>query len=76
MPGGAPVMAVLGVVILVRVLTLDAPAGSTGQTVNDGLGYLWNPDFSKLGNFKTWLAAAGQIFFSLSVGFGVIINYA
>jgi len=25
---------------------------------------------------KTWLAAAGQIFFSLSVGFGVIINYA
>ena len=71
-----PVMAVLGIVILVRVLTLDAPVGSTGQTVNDGLGYLWNPDFSKLGNFKTWLAAAGQIFFSLSVGFGVIINYA
>jgi neurotransmitter:Na+ symporter, NSS family len=25
---------------------------------------------------QTWLAAAGQIFFSLSVGFGVIINYA
>jgi neurotransmitter:Na+ symporter, NSS family len=71
-----PVMAILGIVILVRVLTLDAPAGTTGQTVNDGLGFLWNPDFEKLGNFKTWLAAAGQIFFSLSVGFGVIINYA
>ena len=27
-------------------------------------------------DFKTWIAAAGQIFFSLSVGFGVIINYA
>jgi SNF family Na+-dependent transporter len=37
---------------------------------------MWNPDFAALGNFKTWLAAAGQIFFSLSVGFGVIINYA
>jgi NSS family neurotransmitter:Na+ symporter len=71
-----PVMAILGIVILVRVLTLDAPGGTTGQTVSDGLGYLWNPNFEKLGDFKTWLAAAGQIFFSLSVGFGVIINYA
>lgn len=71
-----PVMAILGFIILVRVLTLDAPAGTEGQTVSDGLGFLWNPDFTKLGSFKTWLAAAGQIFFSLSVGFGVIINYA
>ena len=37
---------------------------------------MWNPDFSKLGDFETWLAAAGQVFFSLSVGFGVILNYA
>jgi SNF family Na+-dependent transporter len=37
---------------------------------------MWNPDLSKLGDFNTWLAAAGQIFFSLSVGFGVIINYS
>ncbi|MFY9341451.1 MAG: sodium:calcium symporter, partial [Planctomycetota bacterium] len=71
-----PVMAVLGLIVLARVLTLDAPAGTTGQTVSDGLGYLWNPDWTKLSDFKTWLAAAGQIFFSLSVGFGVIINYA
>ncbi|MBP8302306.1 MAG: sodium-dependent transporter [Planctomycetes bacterium] len=71
-----PVMAILGIIILVRVLTLDAPAGTTGQSVNDGLGFLWNPDFEKLTSFKTWLAAAGQIFFSLSVGFGVIINYS
>jgi SNF family Na+-dependent transporter len=33
-------------------------------------------DFGALANAKTWLAAAGQIFFSLSVGFGVILNYA
>jgi SNF family Na+-dependent transporter len=44
--------------------------------VSNGLGFMWNPDFSKLSDFKTWLAAAGQIFFSLSVGFGVIVNYA
>lgn len=71
-----PVMGLLGLVILFRVLTLDAPAGTTGQSVGDGLGFLWNPDFDKLWVPKTWLAAAGQIFFSLSVGFGVIINYA
>ena len=72
-----PIMAVLGIVILIRVLTLGTPdAAKPDQSVLNGLGYLWNPQLDKLGSFKTWLAAAGQIFFSLSVGFGVIINYA
>lgn len=72
-----PTMAVCAVIVLVRVLTLGAPdAARPEQNVIAGLGFMWNPDFSKLGDFKTWLAAAGQIFFSLSVGFGVIINYA
>ncbi|MCB9878348.1 MAG: sodium-dependent transporter [Planctomycetes bacterium] len=72
-----PIMAVLGIVILVRVLTLGTPdPAKPEQSVLHGLGYLWNPQLEALGNFKTWLAAAGQIFFSLSVGFGVIINYS
>jgi neurotransmitter:Na+ symporter, NSS family len=72
-----PVMAVLACVVLVRVLTLGTPdPAHPDRNVAAGLGFMWNPDYSKLGNFKTWLAAAGQIFFSLSVGFGVIINYA
>jgi NSS family neurotransmitter:Na+ symporter len=63
--------------VLIRVLTLGTPDASVPeQNVVNGLGYMWNPDFSALGNAQTWLAAAGQIFFSLSVGFGVIINYA
>ncbi|MDQ8185390.1 sodium:calcium symporter [Pelagicoccus sp. SDUM812002] len=32
--------------------------------------------FNQLSNPQLWLAAAGQIFFSLSVGFGVIITYS
>lgn len=32
--------------------------------------------FEQLRNPLLWLAAAGQIFFSLAVGFGIIINYA
>jgi SNF family Na+-dependent transporter len=42
----------------------------------NGLGFMWNPDFELLKNPGTWLAAAGQIFFSLGVGFGIIINYS
>ena len=72
-----PMMAVCGLIVLVRVLTLGTPDPQfPDQNVNQGLGFMWNPDFEKLKDFKTWLAAAGQIFFSLSVGFGVIINYA
>jgi SNF family Na+-dependent transporter len=72
-----PAMAVCALVVLVRVLTLGTPDPAVPeQNVVNGLGYMWNPDFAALGNAQTWLAAAGQIFFSLSVGFGVIINYA
>lgn len=72
-----PLMAVCAFIVLIRVLTLGTPDPSLPeQNVVNGLGYMWNPDFSALGNAKTWLAAAGQIFFSLSVGFGVILNYA
>ena len=72
-----PSMAVLALIVLIRVLTLGTPDPNLpDQNVVNGLGYMWNPDYSKLGSFQTWLAAAGQIFFSLSVGFGVIINYA
>jgi SNF family Na+-dependent transporter len=72
-----PAMAVCALIVLIRVLTLGTPDPSLPeQNVLNGLGYMWNPNFEALGNAQTWLAAAGQIFFSLSVGFGVILNYA
>jgi SNF family Na+-dependent transporter len=72
-----PAMAVCAIIVLIRVLTLGTPNPALPeQNVINGLGYMWNPNFSELGDAQTWLAAAGQIFFSLSVGFGVIINYA
>jgi NSS family neurotransmitter:Na+ symporter len=72
-----PVMAVCALIVLIRVLTLGTPdPNNPEQNVVNGLGYMWNPNYEKLGDFSTWLAAASQIFFSLSVGFGVIINYA
>jgi NSS family neurotransmitter:Na+ symporter len=72
-----PLMAICAFVVLIRVLTLGTPDPSLpDQNVMGGLAYMWNPDFEALTNPQTWLAAAGQIFFSISVGFGIIINYA
>lgn len=68
-----PIMGICAFCVLIRVLTLGP---YEGRTINDGLGFMWNPDFSQLIGTKPWVAATGQIFFSLSVGFGVILNYA
>jgi NSS family neurotransmitter:Na+ symporter len=65
-----PLMAVCALCVLVRVMTLDS------DKVVAGLGAMWNPNPEFLWRPQTWLEASGQIFFSLSVGFGIIINYA
>lgn len=72
-----PLLLGLGILMTVRVLTLGlTPATQTPFKISDGLGFMWNPDFAALKNAKVWLAAAGQIFFTLSIGMGVIITYA
>lgn len=72
-----PTMAVCAIIVLVRVLTLGAPdPAHPERDVVAGLGFMWNPDLAALLDFRTWLAAAGQIFFSLSVGFGIVLNYS
>lgn len=67
-----PTLFLLAVVLVVRVLLLETPNGSALQ----GLNFLWKPDFSKLSDPGVWIAASGQIFFTLSLGFGAIITYA
>ncbi len=72
-----PILAILGVVIMVRVLTLGTPdPANPDWNINGGMGFMWNPDFSALTSAKVWLAAAGQIFFTTSVGLGLIITYS
>jgi NSS family neurotransmitter:Na+ symporter len=78
-----PLLVAIGVVILIRVLTLGTPDPARPElNVLNGLGFMWNPHFGttsflkSLLNAEMWLKAAGQIFFSLSVGFGVIITYS
>ncbi|MGY8693631.1 MAG: sodium:calcium symporter [Verrucomicrobiia bacterium] len=53
----------------IATATTEAAADSSLRVRQVSLG-------QQLLNFQLWLDAAGQIFFSLSIGFGVIINYA
>lgn len=72
-----PLLFILGIFIAIRVLTLGVPnTGHPDWSIKNGLGFLWNPDICALKSAKVWLAAAGQIFFTLSVGIGVILTYA
>lgn len=76
---GMPLLILLALVLLVRVLTLGAPDPAKPElNVWNGLGYMWNPKdvAAGLANPAVWLKAASQVFFTLSVGFGVIITYA
>ncbi|MFP4014465.1 MAG: sodium-dependent transporter [Chitinispirillaceae bacterium] len=63
-----PLIVILGLVLLVRVLTLP--------DIGKGLGFMWNPDFSRLFEPRVWLEASGQMFFTLSLGIGAILTYA
>jgi len=63
-----PLLLILGIILMIRVLTLPG--------ISVGMGYLWNPDFSKLLDINVWFAATTQIFFTLSVGIGTILTYA
>ena len=120
-----PVLFFVAIALLVRVLTMGTPdATHPERSVNEGLGYMWNPDkvmlvdgttgksigmvpagatetekaellerlhqeyptvsieekkisfWQSLFNPEMWLRAAGQVFFSLSVGSGSICCYA
>ncbi len=55
-------------VLTVRGLTLD---GATA-----GLNYYLDPKWEALANPDTWRFAFGQMFFSMSLAFGVMITYA
>jgi NSS family neurotransmitter:Na+ symporter len=72
-----PLLLLFGVILVIKVFFIGTPDPAyPDRSVATGLGYVWNPDFSRLGDFSVWLAAAGQIFFTLSVGTGSIQTYA
>jgi NSS family neurotransmitter:Na+ symporter len=63
-----PLLVLMFGVLVVQALTLD---GATA-----GLDAFFTPDWEALQDSTVWVSAYGQIFFSLSVGFGIMVTYA
>ena len=63
-----PLLVLMFVALVVRALILPG--------AGEGLNALFTPKWSALLDYKVWMAALGQIFFSLSVGFGIMLTYA
>ena len=76
---GMPLLILFGVILAVRGLTLGTSGASEifpDANAWDGLNFLWTPQYESILDLKVWMAAAGQIFFTLSVGMGTIHCYA
>jgi len=63
-----PLPIVLIVIFIIRGLTLPGALS--------GLDFYLKPDLSKLLDLTVWREAYGQVFFSLSLAFGIMIAYA
>ncbi|NKB89683.1 MAG: sodium:calcium symporter [Acidobacteria bacterium] len=72
-----PALLIFAVILVIRVLTLGTPDGAfPDNNVSAGMGFVWNPVPEALSSSSVWLAAAGQVFFTLSLGMGSIHCYA
>ena len=63
-----PLLLILTIIMSLWATTLD------GAMI--GLRAYLSPDFSKMTNPQVWIDAYSQIFFTLSLGFGIMITYA
>ncbi|MCC2249491.1 sodium-dependent transporter [Virgibacillus sp. AGTR] len=63
-----PALVIIFLIIVIRAITLDGAM--------DGLQTFFSPDFSKILDGEVWVAAYGQIFFSLSIAFAIMITYS
>lgn len=61
-----PILFILVFIVIIRSVTLDGAMA--------GLEYFLVPDFSKI-NASTFLKALSQCFFSMSIGWGIMITY-
>ncbi|WP_254512070.1 sodium-dependent transporter [Anatilimnocola floriformis] len=82
---GMPLLMIFAVLLAVRALLIVPATEPAGWAIADakavaspfdGLRLFWEPKFDRLWNPTVWLAAAGQMFFTLSLGMGSIHCYA
>ncbi len=63
-----PLLLICFLLIVIRAVTL--PGALTG------LNAFFEPDWSSIMNGSVWVAAYGQIFYSLSIGFAIMITFS
>lgn len=73
---GMPLLILFGMFLAYKGFTITAGENGAINDSSVGLNFLWTPNFDDLWSPTVWLAAAGQIFFTLSVGMGTIHCYA
>ncbi len=65
----------IGIILLVALLVPLTIYGMSLSGSEKGLEYYLTPDFSKLSEPSIWSTAFGQVFFSLSLGSGILLTY-
>ncbi|MGB3605130.1 MAG: sodium-dependent transporter [Gordonia sp. (in: high G+C Gram-positive bacteria)] len=65
---GIPLLVLGFGALVIRAVTLPG--------ASDGLNALFTPDWAALRDLNVWIAAYSQIFFSMSIAFGIMIAYA
>ncbi|MFP7366388.1 sodium-dependent transporter [Corynebacterium callunae] len=63
-----PVLVIIFIIVVIQAVFLPGAAA--------GLDALFTPNWEALKDPTVWIAAYGQIFFSLSVGFGIMLTYS
>lgn len=63
-----PILFLMVIGLIARMITLPGAL--------EGVTYLFKPDFSKIWALQVWAAAYGQIFFTLSIGFAIMLAYS
>lgn len=63
-----PALVIIMIIIAIRAVNLEGAA--------EGLNTLFTPDWSKVMDPKVWVAAYGQVFFSLSLAMGIMMTYS
>lgn len=71
-----PLLLIFGLYLVFKAYTIKAGVNGAICNGTDAIDFLWTPHFESLANPKIWLAAAGQVFFTLSLGMGAIQTYA
>jgi len=63
-----PALLILTAILVIRGITLPGAV--------DGLNYLFKPNWDRILDSSVWVAAYGQVFFSLSIAFAIMIAYS